>query len=70
MQSPLTFSDIMIWLAVMAIFLLTTSELISAYGGRTRISINKKKLRNVSFIVGVAFIITVILRIYEIMMSL
>ena len=69
-QFPFSFSDIMIWLAFMAILLLTTSEVISSFGAKRRIAISKRKLRNASFIVGVAFIITVILRVYEILISI
>lgn len=69
-QFPLSFPDIMIWLAFMAILLLTTSEVIFSFGAKRRIALNKRKLRNASFIVGVAFIITVILRVYEIVTSI
>jgi len=43
MNFPLGFWDINIWLAVTAIILLITSELISPYYGKTNLLINKKK---------------------------
>ena len=43
MQFPLGFWDISLWLAVTAIILLITTELISPYYGKTNILINKKK---------------------------
>ncbi len=46
MQIPLTFWDISLWLAVTAIILLITAELISPYYGQTNLLINKKKLKN------------------------
>ena len=66
MQFPLGFWDISLWLAVTSIILLITSELISPYYGRTNILINKKRLKNVSLIMGILFLITVAIRIYGI----
>ena len=48
MWFPLSFWDISLWLAVTAIILLITSELISPYYEKTNILINKKRLRNVA----------------------
>lgn len=69
MQFPLGFWDISLWLAVTAIILLITSELISPYYGRTNILVNKKRLKNVSLIMGILFLITVAIRIYGIITS-
>jgi ABC-type nitrate/sulfonate/bicarbonate transport system permease component len=66
MQFPLSFWDISLWLAVTAIILLITSELISSYHGKGKIPINKQNLRNAALIVGILFIITVIIRVLEI----
>jgi hypothetical protein len=63
---PLGFWDLSLWTAVMAIILLATSELLSPYYGRTRLMINKKRLRTVSLIVAFIFLATVAYRIYEI----
>jgi cytosine/uracil/thiamine/allantoin permease len=66
MQVPLTFWDISLWLAITAIILLITAELISPYYGQTNILINKKKLKNAALITAILFLITVAIRIYGI----
>ena len=70
MISPLSFWDLSLWLAVTAIILLVTSELLSPYYGRTSVIINKKRLRIVSLFLGILFMLTVIVRVYEILFSL
>ncbi|MDI6691059.1 MAG: hypothetical protein QME50_04210 [Candidatus Bathyarchaeota archaeon] len=69
MQIPLSFWDISLWLAVTAITLLITAELISPYYGQTNLLINKKKLKNAALITGILFLITVAIRIYGIIMT-
>jgi hypothetical protein len=69
MGFPLTFWDISLWLAITAIILLITSELISPYYGKTNILINKKRLRNVAIIVSTLFLITVAIRLATIIIS-
>jgi len=69
MNFPLSFWDISLWLAVTAIILLTTSELISPYYGKTNLLINKKRLKNAALTIGILFLITVAIRIYEIITS-
>jgi hypothetical protein len=69
MNFPLSFWDISLWLAVTAIILLITSELISPYYGKTNLLINKKRLRNVAIIVSTLFLITVAIRIATIIIS-
>jgi len=66
MRFPLSFWDISLWLAVTAIILLATSELISPYYGKTNLLINKKRLRGAALLLGTLFMITVLIRIYEI----
>jgi hypothetical protein len=63
MQVPLTFWDISLWLAVTAIILLVTAELISPYYGMTNLIIDEKRLRKVGLAMGVLFLITVAIRI-------
>lgn len=67
---PLSFWDISLWLAVTAIILLITSELISPYYGKTNILINKKRLRQTALTIGILFLITVAIRIYGIITSI
>jgi len=69
MNFPLGFWDINLWLAVTAIILLITSELISPYYGKTNLLINKKRLQNVALTVSTLFLITVAIRIATIITS-
>ncbi len=63
MPFPLGFDDTSLWLAITAIILLITSELLSPYYGRTNTAINKKKLRHVALITSLLFLSTVTIRI-------
>ena len=66
MSFPLSTSDIGLWLAVTAIILLITTELLSstttALGD---IVIERNRLRIVAIGVGIAFMFTVVLRIFQ-----
>ncbi|HEY4675339.1 MAG TPA: hypothetical protein VIH48_04710 [Candidatus Bathyarchaeia archaeon] len=66
MDFPLSFWDISLWLAVSAVIILVTSEVVSPRYGRINILINRKRLRNVALGVGVLFLVTVLIRIYGI----
>ncbi|MGQ9460587.1 MAG: hypothetical protein ACUVRA_05100 [Candidatus Bathyarchaeaceae archaeon] len=64
MQFPLSMSDISLWIAVMAIILLITSELISPYSEHFGdFAIDKARLRLMALILGAAFMVTVLLRV-------
>jgi len=63
---PLNFWDVSLWLAVTAIILLITAELTSPYYGKTKLLIDKKKLRKAALTMGILFLITVAIRIYQI----
>jgi hypothetical protein len=66
MNFPMSLSDISLWLAVMAIILLITSELISSATEYSRnIIIEKKRLRIVALALGLGFMATVVLRIFQ-----
>jgi len=69
MQFPLSFWDISLWLAITALILLLTTELIVQSHGKTKFPIKKKKLRNATYLIGISFIFTIILRIYELLVS-
>jgi len=58
MEFPLTFWDLSLWLAVTAIILLATAELISPYYGQTNILIDKRRLRQAALTLGILFITT------------
>ena len=64
MQFPLSFWDITLWLAITAIILLATSELISPYYGQTNLLIDKNRLRLAALGVGIIFIISILAQIY------
>jgi len=66
MQFPLSFWNISLWLAITAIILLATSELLSPYHGQTNIIIDRKKLRTAALILGLLFTFTVLIQIYGI----
>ncbi|NWF87756.1 hypothetical protein HXY32_08130 [Candidatus Bathyarchaeota archaeon] len=66
MNFPLSISDISLWLAVMAIILLVTSELISSATEYSRnIVIEKNRLRLVALALGIEFMATVVMRIFQ-----
>ena len=68
MQILLEFRKISPWLAAIAIILLVTSELISPRHGKTNILINQKRLKNAALTMGLLFLITVAIQIYEVVM--
>ena len=62
---PLTVSDISLWLAVTAIILLITSELLYSLPEiSARIMIDKKRLRLMALGCGLGFLVTVVMRIF------
>lgn len=63
MQFPLSLSDIGLCLAIMAILLLVTSELIYANAGRYNFTLDKSRLRLAAVLLGASFAVTVVLRI-------
>jgi len=67
MNFPLTLSDISLWLAITAIIVLITSELLhSSPKISTRTPINLELLRMTGLGLGIAFLITVIMRVFGI----
>jgi len=69
MNFPLNFWDISLLLAITAIILLITSEMLSSYYGKINILINKKKLKNAAIAVSALFLITVAIRIINIILT-
>jgi len=66
-QFPLSFWDISLWLAITSIILLATSELLSPYYGQTNIVIDRNRLRTAALTLGLLFMVTIFVRIFEIM---
>ena len=69
MSFPLNFRDISLWLAFAAIILLITSEMVSPYHGKVNVQINRKRLRNVALIVSILFLVTLAIRIINIVLT-
>lgn len=66
MNFPMSMSDISLWLAVMAIILLITSELISSVTEYSRnMVIERKRLRLVALALGLGFMATVVMRVFQ-----
>jgi len=66
MQIPLSFWDFGLWLAVVAIILLATAEIISSYYGEGTIFVEKSRLEIAALILGLIFMFIVAIRVYEI----
>ena len=69
MSFPLDFWQVSLLIAITAIILLITSEMLSPYYGKVNISINKKRLKQASIVFSVIFLGTVAVRIIEILIS-
>ena len=66
MWFPLTFWDIGLWVAVIAIILLATSEIFSPYHGETGILIEEKRLRMAALFFAMLFMLIALIRVYQI----
>jgi hypothetical protein len=66
---PLDFWDISLLIAVIAIILLVSSELLSSYSGKVNILLDKRKMRSASIVVTIAFLTTAALRIISIILT-
>jgi hypothetical protein len=69
MTFPLDLIETSLFLAVIAIILLITSEIISPYYGKTGILIEKQRLRKISLITVFIFIITIIIQVYYLLIQ-
>jgi len=69
MNFPLGFWNISLLLAIIALILLVTSEMLSPYHGKVNILINKKKLKNTAIVIAILFLTTVAIRIINILMA-
>lgn len=70
MTFPLGLWDISLLLAVTAIILLITSELLSPYYGRANLKISKKRLRNAAITTSILFLATVAVRVIAIILNI
>jgi hypothetical protein len=69
MTFPLSLSDMSILFGVLALLLLVTSTLLSSRRGKVRILINKKRLSQVATVVAILFLITVAIRIVDVILG-
>jgi len=69
MQFPLGFYEISLWLAISAIILLATSELVSPNYGQINLLIEKQRFRTVALTLGILFLLTIAIRIYQIIIT-
>jgi hypothetical protein len=69
MMFPLGFLDISLLLAVTAMILLITSELLSPYFGVAHMKINRKNLKNAATVFSILFLATVIIEIVSIILN-
>jgi hypothetical protein len=69
MQFPIGFYEISLWLAVSSIILLVTSELMP-YHSQSSMIIERGRLRRVALVLGVLFLFTVVIKIFEIIVSI
>jgi len=68
-QFPLTYLDLMLWLAFNAVLLLTASELLRSLPGK-KLMIDKKRLTMAALASGFAFVIAVSVHAYNTWMTL
>jgi hypothetical protein len=66
MQFPLTFWDIGLWFAYMAIVLLITSEMVLPYLEEQFLALDKKPLRISALVFGSLFMFFVLMQIYRV----
>jgi hypothetical protein len=65
---PLSLSDISLWLSVTALVLLVTSELLYSFPEISgRIMIDKKRLRWAGLGCGLGFMVTVMMRVFQLL---
>ncbi len=60
---PLNISDIILLLVIGSLTLLITVQLISPHSGQTNLTINKKKIKNAAYSVGILSLIAFATRI-------
>lgn len=66
MSFPLSLSDISLWLAVTAIILLITSELLYSLPEiSARLVIDKRRFRLIALGCGIGFLVTVMMRAFQ-----
>ena len=70
MAFAMGFLEISLLLAIIAIVLLITSEMLSPQYGKVSIFISKRKLKKVTLFISILFLATVAITIFQIMLNL
>jgi hypothetical protein len=68
-QVPLDFWNVSLWLAATSIILLITAQLVSAYDGPATLLIDSRKLKAAALTMGILFLATVAIHIYQIIVA-
>jgi hypothetical protein len=66
---PFTSWTVNLWLAVAAIILLIAAQLASSYNGPATLLVNVRRLRYAALVMGLLFLATVAIRIYQIIVT-
>jgi hypothetical protein len=67
---PLNIWDISLLLAITAIILMITSQLLNPYYGKVNLKINRARLRNSALATSILFLATVALKIISIILNM
>jgi hypothetical protein len=62
---PISFSDIILWLASTSLILLITTELVPPHYSKINLLINRSRLRTVALALGAFFIFMVFISLFE-----
>lgn len=62
MNFPITFDDISLWIAITAIILWITLEVILVRYEKTKYRIERKKLKKITLMISILFMLTVVIR--------
>jgi hypothetical protein len=64
MRFPVSYEELRLWIAMVAVILLTTSELLSVVYGRTNIYVNRDRLKRVSQMLGSLVLLSFLVQIF------
>lgn len=64
MRFPVSYEELRLWIAMVAVILLTTSELLSVAYGRTNIYVNRDRLKRVSQMLGLLVLLSFLVQIF------
>lgn len=69
MNVPIGFDEFSLWMAVSAITLLITSEIVNQYHSQIGLVINKNRLKTASRIQGFLFLIIIVIYIFQLVIT-